>query len=83
MPEFQTFTFQTAMLSGTKEAIERDCRAHAEQFLAVIKTAAAAAGVACATAFARSRTAYFEENQPILGAKTVCSPCVVCISSYK
>ena len=58
MPEFQTFTFQTEMLTGTKEAFERDCRAHAQQYLAVIKTAAAAAGVACDTAVATSEHPY-------------------------
>ena len=58
MPEFQTFTFQTEMLTDTKEAFERDCRAHAEQYLAVIKTAAAAAGVACDTSVATSEHPY-------------------------
>ena len=58
MPEFQTFTFKTEMLTDTKEAFERDCRAHAEQYLAVIKTAAAAAGVACDTAVATSEHPY-------------------------
>ena len=58
MPEFQTFTFKTEMLSDTKEAFERDCRAHAEQYLAVIKTAASAAGVACDTAVATSEHPY-------------------------
>ena len=58
MPEFQTFTFQTEMLTDTKEAFERDCRAHAEQYLAVIKTTAAAAGVACDTAVATSEHPY-------------------------
>ena len=58
MPEFQTFTFQTEMLTDTREAFERDCRAHAEQYLAVIKTTAAAAGVACDTAVATSEHPY-------------------------
>ena len=72
MPEFQTFTFQTEMLTDTKEAFERDCRAHAEQFLTVIKTAAAAAaaaGEACDTGAARSRPACVAANQPSLGIK--------------
>ena len=58
MPEFQTFTFKTEMLTDTREAFERDCRAHAQQYLAVITTAAAAAGVACDTAVATSEHPY-------------------------
>ena len=58
MPEYQTFTFQTEMLSDTKEQFEKDSRAHADQFLSVIEKAAAAAAVACDTAVATSDHPY-------------------------
>lgn len=58
MPEYQTFTFQTEMLSDTKEQFEKDSRAHADQFLSVIEKAAAAAVVACDTAVATSDHPY-------------------------
>lgn len=58
MPQYQTFTFQTEMLSDTKEQFEKDSRAHADQFLSVIEKAAAAAGVACDTAVATSDHPY-------------------------
>lgn len=47
MPEFHVFTYRTEMLEDTKEEFAKDCRAHADQFLAVIEKAAKAAGVAC------------------------------------
>ena len=58
MPQYQTFTFQTEMLSDTKEQFEKDSRAHADQFLSVIEKAAAAAVVACDTAVATSDHPY-------------------------
>ncbi len=58
MPQYQTFTFQTEMLSDTKEQFEKDSRAHADQFLSVIEKAAAAAAVACDTAVATSDHPY-------------------------
>jgi nucleotide-binding universal stress UspA family protein len=58
MPEFHLFAYRTEMLDDTKEEFARDCRAHADQFLAVIEKAAKAAGVACDTAFATSDYPY-------------------------
>lgn len=58
MPEFHVFTYRTEMLEDTKEEFARDCRAHADQFLAVIEKAAKAAGVACDTALATSDYPY-------------------------
>ena len=58
MPEFQAFTFQTEMLTDTKEQFEKDSRAHADQFLSVIEKAAAVAAVACDTAVATSDHPY-------------------------
>lgn len=58
MPEFHVFTYRTEMLEDTKEEFAKDCRAHADQFLAVIEKAAKAAGVACDTALATSDHTY-------------------------
>ena len=58
MPEFHVLTYQTEMLEDTKEEFAKDCRAHADQFLAVIEKAAKAAGVACDTALATSDHPY-------------------------
>jgi nucleotide-binding universal stress UspA family protein len=58
MPEFHVFTYRTEMLEDTKEQFAKDCRAHADRFLAVIERAAKAAGVACDTALATSDHTY-------------------------
>jgi nucleotide-binding universal stress UspA family protein len=58
MPEFHVFTYRTEMLEDTKVEFARDCKAHADQFLAVIEKAAKAAGVACDTALATSDHTY-------------------------
>jgi nucleotide-binding universal stress UspA family protein len=57
MPEFHVFTYRTEMLEETREEFARDSRAHAEKYLAVIQTAAKAAGVQC-------ETASFTSDQP-------------------
>lgn len=49
MPEFHTFTYNTEMLEDTAEQFAKDSDAHATKFLAVIESAAAAAGVACSS----------------------------------
>jgi nucleotide-binding universal stress UspA family protein len=58
MPEFHLFTYRTEMVEDTKEEFAKDCRAHADQFLAVVEKAAKAAGVACDTAVATSDHPY-------------------------
>jgi nucleotide-binding universal stress UspA family protein len=58
MPEFHLFTYRTEMVDDTKEEFARDCRTHADQFLAVVEKAARAAGVACDTALATSDHPY-------------------------
>jgi nucleotide-binding universal stress UspA family protein len=58
MPEFHVFTYRTEMLEDTKEQFAKDCKAHADQFLAVIEKAAKAAGVACDTAVVTSDHTY-------------------------
>jgi len=58
MPEFHIFTYRTEMVDNTKEEFAKDCRAHANQYLAVVKKAAKAAGVACDTAVATSDHPY-------------------------
>jgi nucleotide-binding universal stress UspA family protein len=54
MPEFHVLTYRTEMLEDTKDQFANDCRAHAEQYLAVIAAAAREAGVACDTVTATS-----------------------------
>jgi nucleotide-binding universal stress UspA family protein len=49
MPQFHMLTYQTEMLTDTKEQFAKDCKAHAERFLAVVTQAAKAAGVPCET----------------------------------
>ncbi len=58
MPEFHIFTYRTEMVDDTKEEFAKDCRAHADRFLAVVATAAKAAGVACDIAVATSDHPY-------------------------
>lgn len=52
MPEFHVFTYKTEMLEDTKREFAKDSKAHAAQYLAVIETAAKAAGVTCDVASA-------------------------------
>jgi nucleotide-binding universal stress UspA family protein len=54
LPEFHIFTYQTEMLEDTKDEFARDCKAHAEKYLAVIERAAQQAGVAYETVQATS-----------------------------
>jgi len=54
LPEFHIFTYQTEMLEDTKDEFARDCKAHAEKYLAVIERAAKQAGVAYQTVQATS-----------------------------
>ena len=58
MPEFHIFTYRTELVEDTKEEFAKDCRIHADQFLAVVEKAAKAAGVACDTAVATSDHPY-------------------------
>lgn len=58
MPEFHIFAYRTEMVEDTKEEFAKDCRVHAEQYLAVVEQAAKAAGVACDTAVATSDHPY-------------------------
>ena len=58
MPEFHIFTYRTELVEDTKEEFAKDCRIHADQFLAVVEKAAKAAGVACDIAFATSDHPY-------------------------
>ena len=58
MPQFHIFTYRTEMVDNTKEEFAKDCRAHADRYLAVVKKAAKAAGVACDIAVATSDHPY-------------------------
>ena len=58
MPEFHIFTYRTEMVDNTKEEFAKDCRAHADRYLAVVKKAAKAAGVDCDTSVATSDHPY-------------------------
>jgi nucleotide-binding universal stress UspA family protein len=58
IPEFHVFTYRTEMLEDTREQYAKDSRAHAQQYLAVIETAAREAGVMCDTAYATSDQPY-------------------------
>jgi nucleotide-binding universal stress UspA family protein len=49
MPKFHMLTYQTEMLTDTKQEFAKDCKAHADRFLAVVAQAAKAAGVPCET----------------------------------
>lgn len=54
MPEFHVLTYRTEMLEDTREQFAADCRAHADQYLTVIRGAASQAGVDCDTVSATS-----------------------------
>src|SRR6516225_2554928 len=54
MPKFHMLTYQTEMLTDTKDQFANDCKAHAERFLAVVAQAAKAADVPCETALQTS-----------------------------
>jgi nucleotide-binding universal stress UspA family protein len=58
MPQFHMLTYQTEMLTDTKEEFAKDCKAHAERFLEVVTQAAKAAGVPCETALATNDRPY-------------------------
>jgi nucleotide-binding universal stress UspA family protein len=58
MPEYHILAYRTEMVEDTKEEFAKDCRVHADQFLAVVEKAAKAAGVACDTALATSDHPY-------------------------
>jgi nucleotide-binding universal stress UspA family protein len=49
MPEFHIFTYRTEMLEDTREQFAKDCRVHADKYLAVIENGAKEAGVPCDT----------------------------------
>ena len=54
MPQFHILAYQTAMLADTETQFSADCKAHADQYLAVIGRAAREAAVACDTVAATS-----------------------------
>src|SRR6516164_2630211 len=58
MPKFHMLTYQTEMLTDTKEQFAKDCKAHADRFLAVVVQAAKAADVPCETALQSSDQPY-------------------------
>jgi nucleotide-binding universal stress UspA family protein len=58
MPKFHMLTYQTEMLTDTREQFAKDCKAHAERSLAVIVQATKAAGVPCETALQASDHPY-------------------------
>jgi nucleotide-binding universal stress UspA family protein len=58
MPEYHILAYRTEMVEDTREEFARDCRTHADQYLAVVETAAKAAGVACDIAVATSDHPY-------------------------
>jgi nucleotide-binding universal stress UspA family protein len=58
MPEFHMLTYKTEMLTDTKQDFAKDCKAHADRFLAVVVQAAKAADVPCETALVTSDHPY-------------------------
>jgi nucleotide-binding universal stress UspA family protein len=58
MPKFHMLTYQTEMLTDTKTQFAKDCKAHAERFLAVVVETAKDAGVPCETALQESDHPY-------------------------
>lgn len=58
VPEFHVFTYQTTMLEDTQEQFIKDCKAQAQQYLAVIEKTAKDAGVTCDTAYSTSDHPY-------------------------
>ena len=54
MPQFHVLAYQAEMLADTEQEFAADCKAHAEQYLAVIGQAAREAGVECSTVAAAS-----------------------------
>jgi len=49
MPKFHMLAYQTEMVTDTRQEFAKDCKAHADRFLAVIVQAARAADVPCET----------------------------------
>jgi nucleotide-binding universal stress UspA family protein len=58
MPKFHMLTYQTEMLTDTKQEFAKDCKAHADRFLTAVVQAAEAAGVPCETALQTSDHPY-------------------------
>jgi nucleotide-binding universal stress UspA family protein len=58
MPEFHVLTYKTEMLEETREQYVKDCKRHAERYLAVIADGARVAGVPCSTTTAVSDHPY-------------------------
>ena len=50
MPKFHTFAYGPEIVTDTRQEFAKDCKAHADRFLAVIMRAAKAADVPCETA---------------------------------
>jgi len=58
MPKFHMLTYQTEMLTDTKQEFAKDCKAHADRFLAVVVQAAKVADVPCEIALQTSDHPY-------------------------
>jgi nucleotide-binding universal stress UspA family protein len=58
MPKFHMLTYQTEMLTDTKQEFAKDCKAHADRFLAVVVRAAKAADLPCETVLQTSDHPY-------------------------
>jgi nucleotide-binding universal stress UspA family protein len=58
MPKFHMLAYGTEMVTDTRQEFAKDCKAHADQFLAVIVRAAKAADVPCETALQTSDHPY-------------------------
>ena len=57
-PEFHILTYRAEMLEDTEAEYEKDCKAHAQKYLGVVKAAAKAAGVDCDIVYTTSDHAY-------------------------
>ena len=58
MPNFHMLAYRTEMVTDTRQEFAKDCKAHADRFLAVIVQAAKAADVPCETALQTSDHPY-------------------------
>ncbi len=58
VPKFHVLTYKVEMVEDTKEAFEKDSRAHAEQYVTRVAEEARKAGVTCRTDFAVSDHPY-------------------------
>ena len=58
MPKFHVLAYGAEMVTDTRQEFAKDCKAHADRFLAVIMRAAKAADVPCETALQTSDQPY-------------------------